>query len=83
MLLGSLVLILLALCMTIIFTPFGGCFVVSDNFLSTKKEKEKRKSKWHDACFICKSRDWCKVLAGCWHWLITTEAFSNLIHRGC
>ena len=46
--------------MTVMFTPFGGCLVVNDNFLSTKK----RKSKWHDTCFIC-NRDWCKVHAGC------------------
>ena len=44
MLLCSLVLILLALCMTIMLSPFGGCLVVSDNFLSTKKKKKKKEN---------------------------------------
>ena len=44
MLLCSVVLILLALCMTVMFTLFGGCLVVNDNFLSTKKRKKKKEN---------------------------------------
>ena len=30
--------------MTVMFTPFGGCLVVNDNFISTKKRKRKKKN---------------------------------------